>query len=206
MALEPLAPSSSPSASEGDAALRSRIGVDVPRRVTASSTVVAPAWVDVEGSVVALLHEDEVQGLVSDEPGTFAPAALPDAVVRLRVGPEAPARRDDSTSWVKFVGEAGRGSLRAGDVGWVTVRTRSHEQLVVPSGAVQQSTDGPFLLARSPDGRTFTRQPVRIGSSRSGATALVSGVGDRIAFATQGAFFVDAERRRNEPPATGTGP
>jgi hypothetical protein len=67
--------------------------------------------------------------------------------------------------------------------------------LVVPSSAVLESSDGPYVLAYSPADRTFTKRPVETGKVFTGFTAVVSGLREREVIVAMNAFFFDAERR-----------
>ena len=85
-----------------------------------------------------------------------------------------------------------------GDVGWVTFRPKASEVLLVPSSAVLNAAEGPYVLAVSTDG-TITRRPVEIGRVLPGFTVVLSGLRDEEQVIVGNTLFLDAERRLKEP-------
>jgi hypothetical protein len=69
---------------------------------------------------------------------------------------------------------------------------------VVQASAVLQSPEGPYVLVVTNNRRTLTKRRIEIGNVIFGYATLISGldVGEEIA-ATH-AFFLDAERRRQQ--------
>jgi Heavy metal binding domain len=168
--------------------------VTVASRRIFSQPLRAPAWLQAEGLVQALLYQDEVATLAAGEIGTFTPFTAPGAGFEVRrAGTQA--AWDASTVIVGFRLQEKAPGLRAGITGWLELAARPREALVVPQAAILTSVDGPYVLAASADGRTFARRPVRIGRTLFGLTAVTSGVseGDRIA--SRAAFFLDADAR-----------
>lgn len=163
------------------------------RRVVARG-VRAPAWLEAGGVVVAVLYNDELTGLAPGERGLFLPAS-PAAGVGVRLTAEPPARWDASTSRVRFRVDAGVPVPGNGTVGWVTLTAKPRELLVVPSSAITNTPQGPYVLVASTDGRTFTPRPVEIGRVLSGLAVVVSGLRDHERVVVGNTFFLDAERR-----------
>jgi hypothetical protein len=158
----------------------------------------APAWIDGSGVINALLYKDELSSLTPEEPAVFFPAVDPDAGLAVHAVLGSGVPWDQSMSWVRFHRDA-----RARDVqvpaavasGWVKLARKPRDVLVVPSMAVLQSVEGPYVLALSPDRRTLSRRAVEIGKAFSGFTAIVSGVSARELVVSMNTFFVEAERR-----------
>jgi Heavy metal binding domain len=167
---------------------------DVARRRVFSRELRAPGWLEREGIVQALFYRDEIAALVPGEKAFFRPSAAPGTRIAVRLL-GAPAAWDGSTARMDFRVEAGGGRVPVGTAGWLELAARARTVLVVPSNAVFQSGEGPYVLAASPDGRTFRRLPVETGSSFLGLTAVVSGLGEGERIAVRGAFFLDAEAR-----------
>ncbi len=174
--------------------------VGVARRRIFSHELRAPAWLQGEGVVQALLYHDEIATLAPGERGTFLPLAAPGARFEVhRAGAQAPW--DASTAMIDFQLEGKAPGLRVGTTGWLELAARPREALVVPQTAVLQSSDGPYVLAASADGRTFTRRPVRIGRTLFGLTAVISGLSEGEWIASRSAFFLDAEARLVSGPS-----
>jgi multidrug efflux pump subunit AcrA (membrane-fusion protein) len=114
---------------------------------------------------------------------------------------EPPARQGRSTSRILFQLAASAAALAPGDVGWVKLAARSREHVAVPSSAVLNSSQGPYVLAASADGRTFERRTLEIGRTVSGFTVVLSGLRDEERVIVGNAFFLDAERRGSEREA-----
>jgi cobalt-zinc-cadmium efflux system membrane fusion protein len=163
------------------------------RRVSAIE-VRAPAWVENDGRVAAMLYHDEAAGLRAGERALFFRAAAPAAGIPVRASAEPTAARDESTSRVRFGIEPGAPRVSPGEVGWVALASRPRERLVVPAGAVLYSSRGPYVLVEEPDG-TFRQRTVAIGRVDRGLAVVLSGLGDGERIAAANAFFLDAERR-----------
>ncbi len=203
MALQELAPAAPPPSKAGDGLGPRQYGiVDVARRRTLSPEVRAPAWFQGGRVVQALLLEDELATLSPGERGAFRPAAAPALSVPLRLADRPSAPWDASTSKVEFQLDARTPALRPGMVGWVELPARPRAVLVVPSTAVLQSGEGPYVLAQSPDGRHLARRPVRIGRTAAGLAVVVAGLTEGERVAVRGAFFLDAEQRLGPGPGS----
>jgi hypothetical protein len=163
------------------------------RRVSAIE-VRAPAWLEADGLVAAVLDHDEAAGLRAGEQALFLRAAAPAPGIALRATGEPPAARDESTSRVRFRIDPRAPRLAPGEVGWVALASRPRERLVVPAGAVLYSSRGPYVLVEEPDG-TFRRRTVAIGRVDRGFAVVLSGLRDGERIAAADAFFLDAERR-----------
>jgi heavy metal-binding protein len=163
------------------------------RRISAAE-VTAPAWLEAEGVVAAVLYQDEAAGLRAGERALFFRAAAPAAGVAVRATAEPPAAQDESTSRVRFRIDAGTPQVGPGEVGWVALGSRPRERLVVPAGSVLYSSRGPYVLVEEPDG-TFRQRPVAIGRVDRGLAVVLSGLRDGEPIAVANAFFLDAERR-----------
>jgi multidrug efflux pump subunit AcrA (membrane-fusion protein) len=98
----------------------------------------------------------------------------------------------------------------APDSGWVQLAARARQLLVVPASAVLYSGSGAYVLAAPPDGRTFTRRSVEIGTildssyiaqlagDHFGAIVVLSGLQEGEQVVAGDTFFLDAERRLQE--------
>lgn len=180
-----------------------RIVGSAQRRIFAQA-VRAAAWSETGGLVTAVLYNDELIGLSSDECGSFFRAAAPGIGIAVRRTAKAPAPWDGSTSRVEFrVDSTARTAeqprpareLEAGEVGWVTLGAKPRELLVVPANAVLYSSHGPHVLVVSPDGRAFSKRRVEVGKTFRGATVVLSGLRAEEPIAVSNTFFLDAERR-----------
>jgi hypothetical protein len=165
----------------------------------------APAWVDDQGDVVALLPLDEIDAPPpSTAPAQFIPAAAHASPisVRRRERDPAPVPWDEATAQVRFHPNDPDGRVTPGDTGWLVHEARPRTQLVVPNGAVLHGPGGPYVLRARPGGRGFDPQPVTIGSVVNDLAVVVMGLraGDRVAL--RDAFFLDADQRAHaaEPP------
>ena len=193
-----------------------RYSTDQVRHHVLRQELDAPAWVERDGVVAALLYKDELASLQPGEAASFFATARPAIAIAVHAATEAPAAWDRSMSLVRFylddrnarsvatpAREAGRPTDGHAAVaapplhtpGWVRLATRTRQTTVVPSLAVLQSADGPYVLALAADRRTVERRPVEIGKVMSIFTAIVGGVQLREQVVSTNAFFVDAERR-----------
>lgn len=166
----------------------------VKRRVYARE-VRAPAWVEASGLVAAVLYTDEVADLSPEEHALFFRAVAPTDGIDVRLAADPPAAWDASTSRVRFRRDPGAPALGRGEVGWVTLATKSRERLIVPSTAVLYSSQGPYVLAASADGHTFTKRAVQIGRTLGGFAVVLAGLRDQDQVVVGNTFFLDAERR-----------
>jgi len=168
------------------------------KRRAFSSVVRAPAWIESDGLVAAILYENQLTGLDSGERGRFFRAAAPAEGVDVHRTAEPPARWDSNTSRVQFRVDPGAPALEPGAVGWVQLAARSQELLAVPASAVLVSPQGPYVLVAAPDGRTFTRRSLEIGQVLAGFAIVVSGLREEERVVVGNVFFLNAERRLSE--------
>jgi hypothetical protein len=189
MDLEALGAESDHAAAIGRSAFQT---YDFVRRRGFGQGVRAPAWVEDDESVVAILYDDEIEGLDRQDRGTFSPSATPAALVDVRWTGLPAEKWDRSTSRVRFLFESA-GKPRAGDVGWVRLPSMRRELEVVPRGAVLESGDGPYVLVSS-EGR-LTARPLAIGRVIGDYAVVVSGLRLQERVSVRGAFLLDAERR-----------
>jgi hypothetical protein len=164
------------------------------RKEVVPGDIEAPAWIDGERDVVAILYDDEVSALEKEQRGSFF-AANAGASWAVRRTDATPTSWDRSTSQVRFriEGDAPRPLIR--DRGWIRLAQKRREVLVVPATAVLESQDGPYVLVGTIAGRKLTRRRVQLGREFSGLAAIVSGVQESETVVTMNAFFLAAERR-----------
>jgi hypothetical protein len=188
---------------------QSTLRSDIVRKRIFTADVRAPAWVEEEGTIAAILYKDEVPTLVHDEPGVFLSGVSQGASVAVRVAPDPPVPWDRATVRVRCrvdveEGAASRSArpeggrsevLRAGEVGWVRLLPRRREVPMIPASAVLTAAEGPFVLVAAADGRSLRKRPVEIGRTFGGMVAVVAGLHHRERVLIQDAFFLDAERR-----------
>jgi len=182
---------------EASSAVRSSTyqSYDIARSRAYGPNTPAPAWVAEDGTVVAMLYADEMAPGGAQQRGAFISPSTPAAGVELHSTSDAPEPWDRSTSRVHFEVDPAGPALRAGDVGWLKLAVRQREAPVVPSAAVLEGADGPYVLVASANGRILARRPVRIGREFGGMAAVLSGLRASERVLIRGAFFVDAERR-----------
>jgi hypothetical protein len=174
-----------------------RYSTDTVRGHVLRQELFAPAWLERGGVVAALLYKDELSSLTANEPATFLPTAAPNSGRDVHAAGGPPVPWDSSVSLVHFRLDESASSVQApplGAAGWVRLARKPREMLVVPSMAIVQSVDGPYVLALLPDG-TFSKRPVEVGKAFSGFTAVVAGVSPRERVVSINTFFVEAERR-----------
>jgi hypothetical protein len=167
-----------------------------------------PAWIEESGVVSALLYQDELSALTPDEEAVFFAADRPDAGFAVRLVADLPVRWDRATYRVHYRFDSSDPAPAPGSPGWVKLANKPRRMLVVPSSAVLESAEGPYVLGYSATDRTFTKRPIEIGKVFSGFTAVVSGVREREVIVAMNAFFFDAERklRANVDRAVGSMP
>jgi hypothetical protein len=176
-----------------------RLGA-VERRVF-TSPVIAPAWLDADGTARALLHGEELIGLSPGDAARFFAARSPrDGLRAIRLD-EEPERRQDGSVVVGFRIEPGvpevapASAPASADVGWLKIDAKSRELSLIPLSAVLHGVDGPFVLVAQADRQSFVRRPVRIGRIYAGRVAVLDGLDGRELIALGNVFLLDAERR-----------
>jgi hypothetical protein len=184
----------------GEASLFLRSGTGTVQSRTFSTEVRAPAWVEPDGAVTALLYADELAGLATGAAGSFAASPAPGSPVAIRRAAAPPERWDQSTSRVRFELAGPAPALAPGASGWVTMPARTQDELVVPLDAVLEGPRGPYVLVASADGRSFARRRVEIGRVAFGQAVVVSGLAPGERVAGQSAFFLDAGLRLGAGP------
>lgn len=192
---------------ESAAAVRSSTyqSYDIARSRAYGPDTRAPAWVDQDGTVEVMLYADEIAPRGNEQRGTFFPSSS-SAGVEVRSSSDAPTPWDRSTFRVHFEVDSGSAPLRPGDMGWLKLATRQREAPVIPSAAVIEGADGPYVLVASSNGRILTRRPVRVGRVFGGMTAVLSGLRSSERVLIRGAFFLDAERRLRREAAIEVAP
>lgn len=153
----------------------------------------APAWVDEDGSVIALLYDDETGAVDPEDRGSFSPSAAPRTLVPVRRDAQAPEPWDGSTSRMRFRA-SGDAVPRPGEVGWVRLPAKRRELEVIPKSAVLESEEGPYVLVSSPTGQ-LTRRAVRIGRILGDYAIVLSGLRLQERVSVRSAPLLDAEMR-----------
>ena len=179
-------------------------GIEAAKRGTFSLEVTAPAWIEADGAVAALLYRDELATLPDGEEGVFfASDGLGRRVeVRHAAGPARPW--DAATTLARFDQIAAAGAPRAraagtalppGVVGWLVLPPKPREMLVITYAGVVESPDGRAVFVASSDGGSFTRRRVELGRVFHNLAAVLDGLtaGERIAIGNP--FFLEAEWR-----------
>jgi hypothetical protein len=161
-----------------------------------------PAWVEEDRTITALFYNDQIAALQTSEPGDFLPTQSPTATVAVRRGADAPVAWDRSTSRVRFAIDPRhpKRTLQPGQVGWLVLSPKARKVLGVPSAAVVQSPEGPYVLAWV-GGLNFEKRPIEIGESflKQGFAVVLSGLGPQDRVVSKATFFVDADRRLGDP-------
>jgi hypothetical protein len=180
--------------------------VDVARRRVVTQLVRAPAWLARGGAVTAVLHKDDLVGLMPGEHALFLGTGTPGAGTSVHLSSDPPSPWDASTVQVHFQLDR-MAPVTKEDTGWLELAPRPRELLVVPSSAVLYSGAGAYVLAAPPGGRTFTRRPIDIGrildsgyaaglsGDHFGAIVVLSGLEEGEQVVVADTFFLDAERR-----------
>jgi hypothetical protein len=175
------------------------LNYDIMRKRGTGPDTPAPAWVEDDGSVTAVLYDDELSGLSADGAAFFY---VPGSSVQMPVRPVLATVQpwDRSTSQVTFrVADAAApsagGPPKPGEVGRVRLATRGSELPLIPYSALLEGADGPYVLVASADGRALSKRPLVVGKSFGGMVFVLSGLGPRERVLTRSAFFVDAERK-----------
>jgi hypothetical protein len=154
------------------------------------------ARVDDDHEISAVLYDDQINALASDEPGMFTPTASPATEIPVTRIAGPAVRHDRSTSTIRFHVTGPSGVLPPGQVGWLKLASKSRAVLGVPVSAVLQSPEGPYVLAWKP-GSQFEKRPIEIGEtfSRQGFVVVLSGLHASDRVVSRAAFFLDADRR-----------
>jgi hypothetical protein len=226
MALEPLG------GGTGDASHAAAVNAstfqayDFVRHRGLGQDVRAPAWVESDGAVAALLYRDVIASLSLEDRVVFSPSDAPDTNVWLHLTGEPPGAWDEATSRVRFrvdprcpelggsttrCPELGGSTTRSPElggstVGWVRFSPKRREVQVVPYTAILQGASGPYVLVASGDGRALARRPVDLGTVLGGMAVVLSGLRLHERVLTRGTFFVDAEMRLRHVAAIELGP
>jgi hypothetical protein len=188
---------------------------DLVRRRGFGPDVRAPAWVEGDGGIEAVVYKDELTALQPDAAAVFS-FAHAHAAPWQRSDPSSesadihptadpPEPWDRSTCRVHFR-VTGQTKPSPGTVGWVRAAAPQTEIHVVPSSAILHGADGPYVLVASMDGRRLTPRPVETGRVFGGMAVVVSGLRLKERVLVRGAFFVDAERRLHKESAVELSP
>jgi Heavy metal binding domain len=161
----------------------------------------APAWVEEDGTVTAVLYTDELSSRAPEQSAVFTPSSTSAAGVDVRATPDAPQPWDRSTSHVRFRTDASAPPLQAGEVGWLRLTVRPRGPPVIPYSAILEGADGPYVLVVSSDGRLLARRSVEIGRVFGGVAAVLAGLRSTERVLIRSAFYLDAERRLREEAA-----
>jgi len=161
----------------------------------------APAWVEDNGVIVAILYTDELAPRGLEQWGTFFPSSAPSAGIEVRSTAEATEAWDRSTSRVRFRIDAAAPAVQPGALGWLKLAVRQREAPVIPYSAILEGADGPYVLVSSVDGHVLTERHVQVGRVFGGMAAVLSGLKSSERVLIRSAFFLDAERRLRRGPS-----
>jgi hypothetical protein len=187
-----------------DNAVRRRF--DVATRRTFNLEIRAAASVKADGLVEATLYDDELAALDRAESILFSRAKSGSAKIALRRTGDPPTHWDESTSRVSFRVDASA-PPPAGTIGWVFAPAAPRELLVVPSPALVNSPEGPYVLTpTSKDGRTLVQRRLRVGRVFNGVAVVTSGLEVGEPVVSDDTFFLDAERRLRVGAESDEGP
>jgi hypothetical protein len=178
---------------------------DFVRRRGFAPDVRAPAWVDRDGAVMAILYRDELAAMTHSTRAIFSSVAAPSASVEVRIALESAEPWDAATSRVRFEPVAADRAPAPDGIGWVRLADR-REVHVVPSSAVLEGAEGPYVLVASPSGRTLAKRPIEVGRVFGGMAVVLSGLRLQERVLVRGAFFLDAERRLHRETAVELSP
>jgi Heavy metal binding domain len=171
-------------------------GTYTVRQVVFTESVRAPAWVEAPDLVLAHVYNDELTGLEAGARGVFSPTASPTIITEARLSAEPRSPWDCCTSRIHAKVDArSTPALRRGATGWLRFGGHVRRALLVPSSAVLQSPEGPYVLAQEADGRNYQRRAVVLGKVFFGNAVVLSGLREGEAVAVDDLFFLDAERR-----------
>jgi len=182
--------------------------IELVNRRIVTQLVRAPAWLSPDGVVTAVLHKDDLVGLLPGERALFFGTVAPGVGLPVHLSQGATAPWDPSTIQVRFQMEHAAPVRR--DTGWIQLAARPRPLLVVPASAILYSGAGAYVLAAPPGGHTFSRRAVEIGSildsgnvaqragDRFGAIVVLAGLQEGERIVAGDTFFLDAERRLQE--------
>jgi hypothetical protein len=176
------------------------LNYDIMRKRGTGPDTPAPAWVEDDGSISAVVYDDELSGLSGDGVAFFyVPGSSGETAVHPVLTTVQPWDRSTSRVTFRVAADAGAPSAAGpptpGEVGRVRLATRGSELPLIPYSALLEGAEGPYVLVSSPDGRVLTKRPIVVGKSFGGMVFVLSGLGPRERVLTRSAFFVDAERR-----------
>lgn len=199
-------PDTSPiiSPKRGGAGDRRPYGIEAAKQGTFSLEVTAPAWVEADGAVAALLYRDELATLPDGEEGVFVAGDGLGRRVEVRHAAGPPRPWDEATVLARFDPIAAASAPptrvvaaapRPGVVGWVVLPPKPRDMLVLTYAGVVQAPDGRAVFVASSDGSSFTRRRVELGRVFNSLAAIVDGLaaGERVAIGNP--FFLEAEWR-----------
>jgi len=172
-----------------------------------SEAVRAPAWIDANGVIAALVYRDDLVGFAPEVPAVLYPASAPSRGIDVALTADPPTDWDGATAHVHFRVVAAPDprdadpALRPGQHGVVVIAARPRELQVVPASAVLPSAEGPYVLALDPVHRRLVPRMIQTGRTHHGATAVLSGLADGDSVVTTGAFLVDVDARGANRPA-----
>ena len=152
------------------------------------------AWVDEDGLVTAVYYDDQIDVLPPGERGWFSPSQAPQSPFPVRRTSEAKVRWDRSTSRIRF--RVDGAAPTRGSVGWVEVPRKPREVLTVPTPAILQSAQGPYVLVPA-GGYRCEKRSIEIGEtfSKQKFAVVLSGLRLFEPVVSRAAFFLDADRR-----------
>ena len=166
----------------------------------------APAWIDPDGTVVALLYRDEAEGLEVGARATFSAALAPEAAVPVTLENVPPRAWDAETLQLRFRFE-GTAAARPGEVGRVALTRPRRPLLAVEEDMVFTDEGGRrYVLVPTRDARSYERRPIEIGRVINGRAVVVAGLAEGERIVRRRAFFLDADLRVREASAAGTSP
>jgi hypothetical protein len=177
---------------------------EVTRRVVAQ-VIRAPAWLDAEGDVTAVLHREAMDGLRPGVHAQFFRSSAPATAITVWLAAEPVVPWDAATVQARFRGAATPRAAR--ETGWLQLAARAQELLVVPESAVLYSGSGAYALVPGAGGAAPKRRAIEVGrvldsgamaelgAERLGAVVVRAGLDEGERVVTSGTFFVDAERR-----------
>jgi len=169
------------------------------RRSVFRADVHAPAIAADDGAVTAQLYRDELASTTPDELAEFFPTTAPDAPVKVRRDATPPTTQG-AIARVSFRAEPGAPAIPPGQIGWVKLASKARAALVVRSGAIVQSADGPYVLTFSSKLGVLTKHRVEVGKDYDDMTAIVAGLTDKDYVVMANTFSFDAERRLQAGP------
>jgi Heavy metal binding domain len=153
----------------------------------------APAWIEANGEMIAMLYRDDLVDLAPDQPAQFFAATTPSIGVDVTLVAEPPVDWDGATVRARF--QVAGGDARPGTQGSLVIAARPRALVVVPSNAILSAPDGPYVFVVDPASHRDVRRTVRIGRAHQGVTAVLAGVSEGDEVVVGDAFFVAAEHR-----------